>query len=79
MPKITFQGEEVEAEEIDFLSTGENWNSYQLSDGTVLRMRAIVGQVFRIPSRYDNDGNPLYVVKSSNILVVRSPEDLKHK
>ncbi len=55
----------------------EVWNEYLLEDGTVLRMKLVVTEVYRIEGMYDSDGNPVYQVKSSNVVTVRPPDNLK--
>ena len=81
MQKLTsnsnFQGKEVDATEVRFQTIREEWNEYQLMDGTVLRMKAVVGEVFRVEDTYDNEGNPVYQVKSNNMLIVKSTDALK--
>jgi len=79
MPKIQFQGEEVDATEVDFQTRKEDWNEYQLMDGSVIKMKAVVGDIVRIEGKFDNEGNPVYVVRSNNVLMVRSPDNLKRK
>jgi len=46
-------------------------------DGTVLKMKTVVGEVFRIENTYDNEGSPVYQVKSNNLVIVKSPDALK--
>ena len=77
MPKIPFQGQQVDATEIDFQTRKEDWNEYQLMDGSTIKMKLVVAEIFRVDGRYDNERNPVYVVKSNNILIVRSPDNLK--
>ena len=77
MPKINFQGREVDATEVDFQTRKEDWNEQQLMDGSTIKMKLVVAEIFRVEGRYDNEGNPIYVVKSNNVLIVRSPDDLK--
>ncbi len=77
MPKIPFQGQQVDATEIDFQTRKEDWNEYQLMDGTVIKMKLVMAEILRVEGRYDNEGNPIYVLKSKNVLIVRSPDDLK--
>jgi len=79
MIKLRYEGEEVDATEIDFNTRREDWNEYQLVDGTVIKVKIIVGDIMRIEGRYDNDGNPVYRVKSSNMMFVKSPEELRKK
>ena len=77
MSRVVYKGKEVEGEDVSFSIVREDWNVYQLHDGTELRMRLVVGEVVRIPGEYDRDGNPVYVVKSSNMLISKSPDSLK--
>ena len=55
----------------------ETWNEYVLEDGTVLRMKLVVTEVYRIEGMYDGEGNPVYQVKSSNVPAVLPPDSLK--
>ena len=41
-----------------------------LSDGTVLRAKPSIQEVIRIEGAYDNEGYPLYVVRSNNEFIV---------
>jgi hypothetical protein len=68
---------EVEAVELGFRSSGEFWNEYLIDDGTVIRLKVVVSEVFRVEGEYDADGNPAYIVKSQNILATSAPEDLR--
>ena len=77
MSKIIYGGKEVDGEDMSFSLVREDWNTYQLHDGTELRMRLVVSEVVRISGEFDREGNPVYVVKSGNMLVVKSPDNLK--
>ena len=77
MSKVMYKGKEVDGEDVSFTLVREDWNTYQLHDGTELRMRLLVADVVRIPGEFDREGNPVYQVKSKNILVVKSPDNLK--
>lgn len=79
MPKVNWRGEEVEAVDISFKSIREDWNEYQLADGTTLRMKLVMSDISRLEDKYDSDDNPIYVVKSGNILVVKAPDHLKKR
>ncbi len=79
MPKINWQGKEVEAFDVDFRVSREDWNEYALLDGTTIRMKAVVSSIIRLEDQFDNEGNPVYMVKSNNMVVVKSPEHLKKK
>ena len=46
------------------------------SNGVSL-VRRIVTDIVMIPGEWDNDGNPVYVAKSQNIMVAKCPDHLK--
>jgi len=77
--KINFAGEEVEATPIEINQTNEYWNQYLLDDGTVIKMKPVTTKVLRVDNKYDNEGNPLYIVQSTNITAVNAPDNLKRK
>lgn len=79
MPKINWGGREVEALSVRFRSVREEWNEYDLEDGTTIKMKAVVSDIVRVDGHYDQEGNPVYLVKSSNVVVVNSPDNLKRK
>ena len=68
----------IEGEDVDFTPTQEPWGIYRLEDGQTLRFKAVVTQVVRTEKR-DNQGDPVYVVRSSNVLSVSPPETYKRK
>jgi hypothetical protein len=65
------------AELMDVLKSDEKWNVYQLDDGTELRMRPSVIEVWRLIDEYDAEGNPQYVVKAAGVMSVFAPDSLK--
>lgn len=74
--KIPFGGKLVDGVELDFSTKREEWNEYEVSDGSIIRMKLVVTNIIRT-GEFDVDGNPVYVVKSSNVLGVSAPESLK--
>ncbi len=68
-----------DAVEVGFRSTGEYWNEYLLDDGSVLRFKSVVAEVVRVEDVFDAEGNPTYMVKSSQIMNVSAPDDLRRK
>ncbi|MBI2858663.1 MAG: hypothetical protein HYX90_06265 [Chloroflexi bacterium] len=79
MPKVRWQGKDVDALEVRFKGIREDWNEYDLEDGTTLRMKAVVAEIIRVVDQYDQENNPVYMVKSTNMLVVKAPDNLKKK
>jgi len=58
-------GFEVEVEE-----TTERWSQIKLKDGTTLRVKPIIVTVIRVKDQYDQEGNPVYVIKGGMAMAV---------
>ena len=76
---INFGGRQVEASPIDVSQCSERWNEYLLEDGTVLKMKLVLQKVLRVDGQYDAERNPVYIMQSTNVSTVSSPEELKKK
>jgi|SRR5215203_5219466 len=59
---------------VEFKIITEDWNVYRLRDGTKITVRQVVASVKRMLDMYDSHGTPIYVVDSTNIIHVESPE-----
>ncbi len=70
-------GSLADADIIGFSGDVEHWNEYLLDDGTVVSMKAVVTEIARVVGQYDAEGNPAYVVFSTNVTHVSYPEELK--
>lgn len=77
--RIKINGQEVDVVQVTFQSAGENWNEYLLSDGTVLKLKVVATEIFRMADVYDADGNPQYIVKSANVLASSVPDNLRRQ
>ena len=77
--KLNFSGEEVQATPVDINQASEYWNQYLLDDGSVMKIKLVTTKIMRVDDKYDNEGNPLYFVQSTNVVSVNSPEELKKK
>jgi hypothetical protein len=66
---VEFQGEKIEGEEVGWeVAHGEGWSEYKCDDGTVLKIKNIVGRVVRLDKRKP-DGEPIYVVNSQQLVI----------
>jgi hypothetical protein len=74
---INYGGRQVEATLIEVNQSGERWNEYFLEDGSVLKMKLVLKKVFRVDGEYDVEGNPVYVMQSTNVTTVSAPKNLK--
>jgi hypothetical protein len=70
-------GHMVDATELSFQNVREHWNEYLLDDGSIIKLKPVATEVFRIDGQFDQEGNPVYFLRSKNILVVSAPDDLK--
>ncbi len=75
LPDGTF----VEGTIMPFQAGGEHWNEYLVEDGSVLRVKLVATEVVRVDDYYDEEGNPIYVLNSTNVLTVSAPDYLKRK
>ncbi len=66
----------VEGTLVDFETVREEYNSYKLSDGSIIRMKTVVTNIIRT-EEFTPSGEPVYIVNSQNVLVVDVPEELK--
>jgi len=70
-------GREIEAVDVDFETVREDWNEYKLEDGTILKFKTIVSSIIRTEEYDPMTGDPVYHVRSTNILRVKVPQELK--
>lgn len=74
---INYGGREAEASPIDVNSSQERWNEYLLEDGTVLKMKLVLKKVLKVEGEFDAEGNPVYVMQSTNVVSLSAPAHLK--
>jgi SAM-dependent MidA family methyltransferase len=77
--KIQVGNEMVDAIPIRIRSSNEHWSEFFVDDGTLLRVKLIATEAFRVVDRHDADGNPLYVLRTHNVMTVQSPDNLRRK
>ncbi len=66
-----------EAELVPINQSNEHWNEYFLVDGSVVRLKTVATEIWRVLDEFDQDGNPVYVVRSGNIVNVIGAENLR--
>jgi len=72
-------GDQVDAEPVEINQSSEHWNQYMLEDGTVIKMKLVATRIVRLLNQYDQAGNPVYFVNSTNVVSIECPESLKKK
>jgi hypothetical protein len=66
-----------EAELMEIQRADEKLSTYDLDDGTQLRMRTTVMEIWHVLDEFDPEGNPMYVVKANGAMTVLAPDKLK--
>jgi hypothetical protein len=64
---------------VGFQVGAEYFNEYVLDDGTLIRMKPVLAEVVRMDGMYDPEGNPMYLVKTQNVVVVDAPEKIRKR
>lgn len=73
-------GPMVDAVEVPVEESSEKWSEYKLEDGTTVRIKQVVLEIFRATGQYDPDGTPMYAVKAQAVVsIVDVPDSLKRK
>jgi len=78
--KIKYGPQEVEADPVEIVKADEPWCEYVLADGTKIRIKHVLGAVFRACDVYNDSGEPLYITRSQNVVIASEvPDDLKQE
>jgi hypothetical protein len=62
----------LEGVDVAVKESNERWTELILADGTTVRLKPNVLTVTRIDGKYDQEGNPIYVVNSNQIMLVQN-------
>ena len=78
--KIKHGPQEVEVDPVEIIKADEPWCEYVLADGTKIRIKHVLGAIFRAKELFNEGGEPLYITRSQNVVMATDvPEDLKQK
>jgi len=77
--RVDFQGKAVDGESLEFDPIREEWNSYNCSDGSTIRMKLVVTDIIRLEEHNPQTGEPIYLIQSQNIVRIDVPEKLKKR
>jgi hypothetical protein len=78
--KIKHGPQEIEVDPVEVIKAEEPWCEYVLADGTKIKVKHVLGAVFRAKEVYIDTEEPLYVVRSQNVVMATEvPEELKRK
>ena len=65
----------ISGKDLDFKILREDWNVYELADGSILKVRFVLRKVIRTKA-FNPDGEPGYAFGSRNFLAPRTPKKL---
>lgn len=66
-------GTSVEAELVEFKTLKEDWNTYQLSDGTIIKVKDVVAQIYRLDTIDAATEQHNYFVRHNTIISAMEP------
>lgn len=73
--RIMVDGKWESSTELGFSSVREDWNEYSCEDGSAVRIKLVATKIHRL-NRKDANGEPIFLVRSSNVVdVSRSPDE----
>jgi hypothetical protein len=75
--QVPYEGKMVSAEQLEFEAEKEPWSIYKFEDGTIMRIKTVVGTVARIVDHYKPDGEPIYVFGMGGVPILEVPPGLK--
>ena len=64
---------------VDVVKAAENWSEYKLSDGTSLFLKPIVAEVRHVIGKYNEQGDPIYLITGTTIIRSKAPQRLRRK
>ena len=73
---IVLNGELIATKPVRIVKSDEKVSEYLLDDGTLLKVRTVITQVFRFEGKHDVNGQPLYHVNWHVIPVTEPGEQL---
>lgn len=69
--KLNLGGQTVEVEKMNVVQIiDEPWSTYKLDDGTIVKIKLVVSDVFKLPTPDPLTGLPQLLVKSGNVMTV---------
>ena len=76
---VPYKGGQAQGEDVEFEPEHEGFNSYILADGTRLKLKTVILEIVRLDSEFNQAGEPVYVVRSQNVLAAVVPDSLKKR
>ncbi len=76
--KVPLMGKIVDGVDVNFKVKKEEWNEYELEDGTILKFKSVVTKIVRT-EEYNEQDEPIYSINSQNVASAKIPDKLKKR
>ncbi len=79
MPRPIPELQRLPTEEVDFEEPREAWNLYRITglrEPVGLKTKVVVTSVLKAPGEFDQEGNPMYIINSTTLVVPAKPKEL---
>ena len=63
-------GKDVEGIVVEVDEAKEQYSDIKFKDGTRIRIKPVVTDAIRLDGQWDAEGNPVYVVRSTNVVII---------
>jgi hypothetical protein len=63
--------------EVEFNPFYEDWNTYDLKDGTEIRVKINISKIEKVEGKFDNFGNQIYIVNSVPAMTIYPPKRIQ--
>ena len=68
----------TDVETVGFRSiSDECWSEYILDDGSTLKVKTVLTDVYKIIGEFDFAGNPVYISQTNNVVSVDAPDEIR--
>lgn len=65
------------AKQVKIRQSSELWSEYRLENGSIVKVRPVVSDVFHIKGHFTPDGEPLYLIRGGMTVTTTSPPRLR--
>jgi len=72
--RMNLGGQMVEAERMVFKAMDEPWSLYKLDDGSIVKLKLVVSDIYKLPIPDPVTGFPQVMVRTSNVVSYEPPE-----
>lgn len=69
------RGTQARGVSVDVEESNERFSEVRLTDGTRIRIKPVITEAIRVEGQWDTEGNPVYVIKSANVMTVSEVRD----